>query len=204
MIRSTLLLLLLTATACAGDGGQNDAGGSDTTSAPGSTGSTGAAGSSSGTGLDVDALYDCVEPNLQEVRPLVGPGYDPGNGLLDPVQDTYIVSATMIMVRPGKENDFFAVATDVTQSLDAAEGMVAYGLAAEPTCGFQRTLSVYRSTEAMMSFVTSGAHATAIGRANELGITGKVTFWEMPAGDFPPTWTDAATQLAPITPFVGD
>jgi quinol monooxygenase YgiN len=157
----------------------------------------------SSTGLDLDALYDCVDPMITEARPLVGPGYDPAmGGLVDP-QETYIVSATQILVRPEKQQEFFEVASQVSAELDQSEGMVAYALAIEPTCGFSRTISVYRSQESMIGFVASEAHSMAMQRSNELGITGKVTHWEMSADEFPPTWETAREHLAEIDPFDG-
>lgn len=161
-------------------------------------------GDESSTGIDLDQYYDCVETMIVEARPLVGPGYDAEmGGLLEPMQDEYIVSATTLLVRPEEQEDFFAVVAEVTAQLDQTEGMVAYSLALEPTCGFSRTLSIYRSEEAMMSFSTSQAHAMAIARSSELGITGKVTHWTLPASEFPPTWEMANEKLAAEPPFGG-
>jgi len=124
-------------------------------------------------------------------------------GLLEPLQGEYIVSATTILVRPEEQEDFFAVVGEVTAELDQTDGMVAYSLAIEPTCGFSRTLSIYRSEEAMVAFATSQAHAMAIARSTELGITGKVTHWTLSAEEFPPTWEMANEKLAEISPFGG-
>jgi hypothetical protein len=184
----------------ADDAADDDDDGASTDDGVGTT-DDGAAESS--TGVDLDALYDCVDPMITEARPLVGPGYDPAmGGLVDP-QETYIVSATQILVRPEKQQDFFEVAGQVSAELDETEGMVAYALAIEPTCGFSRTISVYRSQESMIGFVASEAHSIAIQRSDELGITGKVTHWEMSADEFPPTWDDAREHLAEISPFGG-
>jgi len=163
-----------------------------------------AAGDDSSTGADIEALYECEDPMILEARPLVGPGYDPAmGGLVDP-QETYIVSSTMIYVRPEKAEDFFAEVGRVTAELDQTEGMVAYSLALDSECGFSRTLSVYRSQEAMTAFAGSAPHAMAVVRSNELGVTGKVTHWELPADQFPPTWDMAREKLAEIDPFDQD
>jgi quinol monooxygenase YgiN len=159
------------------------------------------AGDESSTGVDIDALYDCVDPMPIEARPLVGPGYDPEmGGLIDP-QETYIVSSTMIYVRPEKQADFFEEVGKVTAELDQSEGMVAYSLALDTECGFSRTLSIYRSQEEMTAFAGSAPHAHAVVRANELGVTGKVTHWELSGAEFPPTWDMAKEKLAEIDPF---
>src|SRR5262245_12190265 len=60
------------------------------------SGDDGADESSSG-GIDVDALYDCVDPMIITARPFAGPGYDPEMGLIEP-QDTYVISSTQIYV----------------------------------------------------------------------------------------------------------
>ncbi len=208
-ITTLACLALALASGCANDDGDavddaaddDDTAGDDAADDDATTTDDGADESS--TGLDLDALYDCVDPMITEARPLVGPGYDPAmGGLVDP-QETYIVSATQILVRPEKQQEFFEVASAVAAELDQSEGMVAYSLAIEPTCGFSRTISVYRSQEAMIGFVASEAHSMAMERSNELGITGKVTHWEMSADEFPPTWDHAREHLAEIAPFDG-
>jgi len=191
----------------AADDGTEDADDDDADDDAASTdddaGTTDDGAADSSTGLDLDALYDCEDPMITEARPLVGPGYDPAmGGLVDP-QETYIVSATQILVRPEKQQEFFEVASAVSAELDQTDGMVAYALAIEPTCGFSRTISVYRSQEAMIGFVASEAHSIAIQQSGELGITGKVTHWEMSADEFPPTWETAREHLAEIAPFDG-
>lgn len=206
------VLALAIASGCASDDDDDDAAddaaddGDDTSgddAADDDAATTEGAGDESSTGIDLDMLYDCEDANLTEARPLVGPGYDPAmGGLVDP-QETYIVSATQILVRPEKQQQFFEVASAVSAELDQSEGMVAYALAIEPTCGFSRTISVYRSEEAMIAFVASEAHSMAIEQSAELGITGKVTHWEMPADEFPPTWDSVREKLAETEPFSG-
>lgn len=159
------------------------------------------AADTSSTGVDIDALYDCVEPAIQEAKPLSGPGYDPATGLVEPEQAEYIVSATMILVKPEEQEDFFAVVGQVTAQLDASDGMIGYALAVEPTCGFARTISVWRDAEAMIAFAGSDAHAMAMARTTELAVTGKITHWTLAADAFPPTWTTASEQLAQTDPF---
>ncbi len=171
-------------------------------SADESSGAATAGDGSSSTGTDIEGLYDCVDPGLVEARPLVGPGYDPGmGGLVAPLQDEYLVSSTVILVKPEMENDFNMLVGQITATLDGSAGMVAYSLAIEPTCGFARTITVWRSEADMMGFVLSDAHATAMARTTELAVTGKVTKWELAADAFPPTWDAAREQLAMVAPF---
>ncbi len=161
--------------------------------------STGAADGS--TGPDVDALWDCVEPAMAEARPLSGPGYDPAMGLLEPVQGTYLVATTKVWVPESNQEEFLQLSTAVAQELDQTPGMVAYALGFEPTCGFFRTLSVYRSEAEMVSFVVSDVHALAMSRYSELVVTGKAASWEISAEAFPPTWASADERLAAEDPI---
>lgn len=161
-----------------------------------------ATGESSYTGADIDALWDCVDPMIVEARPLAGPGYDAEmGGLVEPLEDEYIVATTKIIVHEEKQAEFLEVSGTVAEQLEATRGMVAYGLAFEPTCTFFRTLSVYRTQEDMMGFVYSDAHVEAIGRYGEFAVTAKTTAWVLPAEEFPPTWAMADEHLAEIEPF---
>jgi hypothetical protein len=155
----------------------------------------------SSTGPDADALWDCVEPMVAEVRPLAGPGYDPAMGLVEPVQDTYVVATTKVWVPQEAQEEFLQLSGTVTQELDATPGMVAYALGVESTCGFFRTLSVYRSEAEMVSFVVSDAHALAMSRYGDLVVTGKTSSWQLAADAFPPTWAMADERLAAEPPL---
>jgi hypothetical protein len=205
-MKQALMMLLALATACTADDdddpAQNDDESTEAVADDDSDGSSsdGSADESS-TGVDVDALWDCNETMLLEARPLVGPGYDAEmGGLLEPLQDTYVVATTKVFVPPQKQEDFLGLADTVTLELDATPGMVAYGLSFESTCGFFRTLSVYRSEEEMYGFVLSDPHAVAMSRYSELVTTGKTTSWVLPADEFPPTWAMADDHLDPISP----
>lgn len=193
---SSFFAMLLLFGCTADDDGDDNAGDA-------SSSSSAAADESSSTGSDLDALYDCVDPGIVEARPLVGPGFDPAmGGLVAPLQDTYIVSSTQVLVKPEMQNDFNELVGQVIAEIDGSDGMVAYSLSIEPTCGFARTLSVWRDAESMVAFATSDAHAMAVARTNEVAITGKVTHWTLAADAFPPTWDSAREELAKVTPIV--
>jgi len=167
--------------------------------------SSGAADSSSGdasTG-DLDAMYDCVDPMFTTLGPLVGPGYDEAmGGLLEPKVESYLISTTIALPYPEKVEDFLEVSTGVQTAIEASE-VVAWQLAFEPTCGFFRTMTVWRDPGDMVAFVGTPAHAEAIARSNELVLTGKVTHWPLPADQFPPTWDMARAELVDVSPFGG-
>ena len=101
---------------------------------------------------------------FKRVGQFAGPGYDPQNGPLDPVQETYIVATTQILVKPEEQMNFLQLTSEVAEQLAGAEGFVGHTLAIEPNCGFYRTMSVWRSEADMYRFVATGAHAKAMGQ----------------------------------------
>jgi quinol monooxygenase YgiN len=197
MMRAPRVLscVLVLATACAADDDDPaaDDGADDSTSQS-------SAEESSSTGPDVMALYECTEP-IMDARPLSGPGYDPATGVITPMQDSYVISTTQILPRPEKQSDFFALVGMVTADLDQRDGMIAYSLGLEPTCGFARTISVWRDEAAMMAFATGDAHMAAVGQSFDVGITGRVMHFTLPASEMPVTWDVAAARIAEIAPF---
>ncbi len=204
--RTTIIVWLLhSAVACAdtadaeGDG-DDSAETSTSTSTAGGDEASSTASESSVSGPKPDPAYDCVEPSLSVARPLSGPGYDPDVGLVDP-QESYIVSTTQILPRPDKQADFLALAADSTAAADATPGVVAISLAIEPTCGFARTISVWRDIPSMLKFVASDAHAEAIARSFEVGATGRVMHFEVRADEMPITWEAAIARLADVPPL---
>ncbi len=199
------LCVLLFAVACATDddrGGAADSTGSATDggSSSGSGGTTGGYGSAGTTGADLEALYACQDPGLFEARALAGPGLDPDAGLVEP-QAEYIVSTTQILPIPDQQQRFLDLVADVGTQLDGQPGFVAYGLAIEPTCGFARTLSIWRDEASMLAFVGSGAHATAMAATAEVGVTGRVTSFTVTAAELPISWDTAIERIAGVPPF---
>jgi quinol monooxygenase YgiN len=173
-------------------------GGDTTGDEPGDSGST-------GDPIDIDALYACEDPDLIVVRPLSGPGIDPETGLLEPLEPSYVASATIIMLEPDDDSqrEFQMLNAAVVEALEQSDGMVGYGLAFEPNCGFGRTVSLWRNEAAMYAFVGSNAHAQAIARAGAISITGKTTSWEVTAKEAAFSWETAREELGKVDPFDG-
>lgn len=178
----------------------------DTGEAPGSSGepepgSSGAADETTGGGIDVDAFYDCVDPDFTVLQPLAGPGIDPATGeLLPPLQDTYVLHTTQLLVKPEKLEEFLALNVPIFEQLMQTEGLVGFALAQEPTCGFSRTMGVWESEAAMFAFVASGAHAQAMVKTTEISITGRTTMWSATADELPLTWEQAIAAIADVEP----
>lgn len=152
-------------------------------------------------GIDVDALYDCVESDFQVLQPLMGPGIDPMTGtLLPPMQETYLLHTTQIMVKPEKLEEFLALNVPIFEQLQATEGLLGFSLATEPNCGFSRTMGVWTSEQAMLAFVTSGAHLQAMAQTTEVSLTGRTTSWTVSADEMPLTWEMAFAAIADVEP----
>ncbi len=156
---------------------------------------------SSGGGLDLDALYECEETELQVIQPLMGPGFDPETGeLLEPLQDTYVLHTTQILVKPDQVEAFLALNFPIFEQLGQTEGLVGFALAQEPNCGFSRTMGVWRDEQSMVAFVASGAHVQAMAKSTEVSLTGRTTSWTVTAAEMPLTWELAIAAIAQVEP----
>ncbi|HWB75577.1 MAG TPA: hypothetical protein VG755_11500 [Nannocystaceae bacterium] len=203
MIRAPhLLCFVALTTACPAsdddDPVADDAG--DSSSAAGDSSSAADESSSSGGSPDIDALFEC-EDMIMDARPLAGPGYDPAMGLMEPLQDTYIVSTTQILPKPEEQARFFELVGEVTMDLDQRDGMIAYALGFEPNCGFARTITVWRDAAAMVAFASGDVHTNAASQAFDVGVAGRVTHFAVSADEMPVTWDVAAAHLAEIAPY---
>lgn len=173
------------------------------------TGGTAVASDDSGEGTDGadpgsgSAMhYDCVEPELQVGVPLAGPGYDPETGLIDP-QDEYVAHTTQLLVAPEGMAMFEEDIERILAQLMVTPGLVAVSFASEPTCGFVRTLGIWRSQEAMVAFVTSGAHADAMSNGMSYTITGRTTHWTVSSEEVPVPWEVAVERISDVPPLAG-
>lgn len=194
MLRHTAPLLLSTLlSACAADSGDTSEGG-DTSASSGASDT-----SDTTTGAAADP-YACVETMRMEFAPLAGPGWDPAGGLLPPLQDTYIVHTTQILVKPEGIARFGELVGQISAQLQATDGLVAYVTAQDMNCGWARTLGIWRSEAAMYGFVASGAHLTAMAETTDISFTGKVTHWTVDADALPVGWQEAEARLAAVAP----
>lgn len=205
-----------------GSGGDDAASAStaDSTSDATSTGTSGSSGTVSGTGTGGGSsastgsastgsggnayayLFDCEETDFEDDFPLGGPGFDPETGIIGEPQETYLVATTQIYRKPEKAGEFMAAAGPVLSTLNESEGMVAFGIGSSAACGCARTLSVWKSEEAMLSFVASDAHAAAMLQVNDLAYTGRTTHWEVTAEELMELdWDVARAKVEDIEGF---
>jgi hypothetical protein len=172
------LTLLAVLPACSG-GGASAAGGGTTTAT-------------------VDSLArftTCIDDDISDG--FSGPGYDPKNGGLQaPIQASYVAATTVLLQDPAKQARFNQLIAPVLADVPKMPGFVGVQLGLSAKCQYARTLTVWKDTDAMMGFVTSPNHATAVTNADQTGDGEAVVSWEMQPSDFPPTWAMARDHLA--------
>jgi quinol monooxygenase YgiN len=142
-------------------------------------------------------LQTCVEDDFM-AQPLAGTGYDPEQGLLEPRQGTYVASTTFLILDPEQTQRFQELVGAIMADLQTREGLVALSLGTSQKCGTARTMTLWKSQEAMMEFVFSPAHTAAMAEANVVGLNGATTSWEVAADEVPMSWELARTKIAEV------
>lgn len=146
---------------------------------------------------DQNDLQSCVEDDFQ-AQPLAGRGYDPEQGLVGPLQDSYIASTTLILLNPDEGARFQELIGPLTADLQAREGLIALSLGGSQKCGTARTLAVWTSEQAMSDFVLGDAHVAAMAEFSVVGLNGAVTHWEVAADEIPMSWDQARSKIAEV------
>jgi hypothetical protein len=183
------ITLGLALAACSEPGSDSDAG-----SDAGSDGTT-HADDSTGTGAAA-----CVEDDL-DASEFAGPGYDAAQGgLLEPLQDKYIASTTVLVLRPETVEEFRATVGAMIPVLTQNPGLVGFSTASSAKCGTARTMAVWRDQTAMMNFVASDEHVAGMQRTQEFSTTGTVTSWEVTRAELPLAWDTAIAKATAATP----
>lgn len=147
------------------------------------------------TGADV---FTCADDDLASFNAFGGPGYNASQGgLLQPPQDRYIASTTLISPKPDEASQarFFELMAPIFQLLATHDGLIGFQVASSDACGYDRTMSVWRDEEAMMAFVMSDAHVAAMGEAATISTAAVVTHWEIGPDQVPFSW-DLAREKA--------
>lgn len=144
---------------------------------------------------DQNDLQSCVEDDFQ-AQPLAGRGYDPAQGLVGPLQDTYIASTTLILQNPDEVARFEELVGPIAVDLQAREGLLALSFGQSQKCGTARTLALWASEQAMTDFVLGDAHVAAMAEFSVVGLNGAVTHWEVTADEVPMSWDQARDKIA--------
>jgi hypothetical protein len=146
---------------------------------------------------DRNDLQSCVEDDFQ-AAPLAGRGYDPEQGLVGPVQDSYVASTTLILLNPDEVERFGELVGPISADLQTREGLIALSLGQSQKCGTARTLAVWASEQAMSDFVLGDAHVAAMSEFSVVGLNGAVTHWEVAADEVPMSWDLARSKIAEV------
>lgn len=144
----------------------------------------------------MSAIAACT-PEPRET-PLAGPGFDESTGDLLRDQPEFLVALTYLEVRnaPGPGGRFGDHASAVGEHLFDTEPDGWLGAGFRNVGRLQWwTMTVWESEDAMMDFVVSEPHASAMLDINEVS-RGAVSraLW-MDAADLPLAWSDALVQL---------
>jgi hypothetical protein len=156
-----------------------------------------ACGGAEDNGQTGNNLQTCVEDDFMS-QPLAGSGYNPEQGLLEPRQETYVASTTFLILNPEQGQRFQELVGAIMADLQTREGLVAMSLGSSQKCGTARTMTLWKSQEAMMDFVFSPAHTDAMAEANVVGLNGATTSWEVAADEVPMSWELARTKIAEV------
>jgi hypothetical protein len=160
----------------------------------------GSTSSVSGSSTAVSPAFDCVEQNFAP-SPLAGPGLDPETGaIVGSPQASYVLHTTQAVLDPELTDAFNAAAGEVLVQAQAAEGLVALSLAMDQECGYARTLGIWESEEAMLTFVATGAHAQAMSDAPSLIANGRFTHFDITPEDIDRAWELALERITTVAP----
>jgi heme-degrading monooxygenase HmoA len=131
-----------------------------------------------------------LEPDFAAM-PLAGPGVSDSG--LEP--GSYVLSSTYLQVRSERRERFDALMQPIVADLAARPGLLALSLGGSAMCGTARTLTVWRDEVAMLEFVASDPHATAMAAVSEISRGGSVvTHWSGDEHDA--TWHAAVEHVA--------
>lgn len=147
----------------------------------------------------------CSRGNLEAdfgAMPLSGPGVDSATARLrPPPEGRFIMSSTYLSMptTSAARARFSELMAPVGERLASQRGLLAYSLGASDRCYTARTLTVWESEEAMLDFVLSPAHASAMAAVSEVSRgQSLVDHWEERDAS-QVSWAAAADHLSSST-----
>lgn len=150
------------------------------------------------------AMVGCATPEPEE-SPLAGPGFDEVTGVATFEQDTVYVGLTHLQVRnaPGPGSTFGAHADAVGNHLfvDQPEGWLGAAFRNVGRLNWW-TITVWEDEVAMLEFVISEPHASAMADFGDIVVGGESRSLEMPASEIPLSWDRALEMLLDQPDFV--
>lgn len=141
---------------------------------------------------------DCVEDDFGSSGWL-GPASVDG-ALSIEADGTYQVSTTVLYLKPTEEAfvGFNQKLGPILGDLDGTEGLLAYHFGGSPTCGSQRTISVWRDAESMYRFVGTPAHVDAMLNADAFSAAFITDAWAASGADISNEWPMYIERLSAL------
>ncbi len=165
-------------------------------------GASGAGPERAGVAAEASALA-CADDDLASAGPFRGPGYDASRGgVLGERRPSYLAATTVFAYspEPAAQRRFYELIDGVIAQAMGQPGFLGYELAYSSKCNYGRTITLWQDEASMMSFVTSGAHATAMAEVRVVGVDGRTIDWSVTADDLPISWATARARLVPVLP----
>jgi quinol monooxygenase YgiN len=127
--------------------------------------------------------------------PFDGPGMADG-ALATDHEGPFVVAVTYARSAPGEGRRFGDHVTAIEEQLADADGLVGYSLRGDLVGRDNWTLSVWESEDALLAFLTTGAHLAALGEAGTVLQDSRFASWDEPdRAALPPTWDQALAFL---------
>jgi heme-degrading monooxygenase HmoA len=129
-------------------------------------------------------------------QPFEGPGFKNGE-VTTKAEGPFLAATTHLILEDGDEAQkaFDENMEAINAVLLDQPGLVGVSLAGKPFTREYRTLSVWETEEAMLAWVTSEAHATAMADVGDKMVLGRGTHWSIEKDQMPPAWDDAKQRL---------
>jgi heme-degrading monooxygenase HmoA len=129
-------------------------------------------------------------------RPFSGPGYTKHQGVtLDGAGTNVVVGVTNAQVDGAARGVFDEFTRRTIESLASNDGFIGYSVRSRPLGNEVWTMTVWRDSPALDSFVQSPAHRAAMREGLAPVVRAKFLRFEVPAAEVPPTWESVLDRL---------
>lgn len=149
----------------------------------------------------VFALFVVVTAGACDIaQPFEGPGYSLNDGLTSEAAGPFTVGTTLLLLndKAGAQQHFDDNMNAILEVIDDQPGLVGKSLGQGIGKPGYRTLTVWESEEAMLTWVASDVHAAAMSDMVDFTDGGKIASWTMTREELeaaPPSWDDAKQRL---------
>ena len=129
-------------------------------------------------------------------RPFVGPGYEPGRGVVDAeAGDTVVVALTTATLDSARRLAFDAHVSEVLRELPGHEGLIGFSARKELFGDRVWTMTVWRDEESLDRFVDSTVHRRAMSAGSPAMVSFRSRSLEVPVDEVPLAWGRAIELL---------